>query len=546
MNLTLHLVLNDLRRMRVWLVGWTGVLLLSPLIGYVVATRDQSGVSEWHLPDQVTILTLLQVFVGYMLSLILLHEHRIVGTNQFWLTRPITRGRLLRAKAIGLFLTLGLWPAIVALPWWLWCGFSAGQLIDAAAETIVVMMLIALAAALMAVLTDSFARALLWTVVLVAMLSFGLVYFTIVNVATVGAGREHSLVIARSIVAVVAIAAVMLGVVVTQFFLRRRGWWLGLAGALTMVLLTAASRWPWGWFPDDPVEINAGLSDGVKLRFDRATAGPLGETDEQSKQELRTQFVLSGVPEELEAFSVGAKQKWRSGSLVFDQNVRDWSLTFPNRGRRHDDDETNRWFIQNSDTIWSNQLAEGEVGLRVSSYLPPSIVARYKLEPPDYQARLWWQLARWQTLLEIPLVPGQRRTRNGEGVRIASVVRDSLYPEVTFTQTRPVTLRGLLARAGYAAWYQRRGLEDRMFFEVLRADGEREDEFVHNISERGVIINGVEIMWRRRGALRRPVIRDGKWELGRPDVFGDTLRISTWKEEAIFSREVKVERLEIR
>src|SRR5688500_2718808 len=138
MNLTLHLVLNDFRRMRVWLIGWTGMLLLPLAIGFMIVTREPSSATEWNLPDKMAILTGLQVLVGYMLALILLHEHRIVGTNQFWLTRPISRGRLLGAKAIGLFLMVGLLPVIVSLPWWLWCGFNAGQAINAASETLVV------------------------------------------------------------------------------------------------------------------------------------------------------------------------------------------------------------------------------------------------------------------------------------------------------------------------------------------------------------------------------------------------------------------------
>src|SRR5688572_20523355 len=102
MNLTLHLVLNDFRRMRVWLIGWIGMLVFPLVIGFLLVTRDQSIGTEWNLPQKIEILSQLQVIFGYMLSLVLLHEHRVVGTNQFWLTRPISRKRLLVAKAIGL------------------------------------------------------------------------------------------------------------------------------------------------------------------------------------------------------------------------------------------------------------------------------------------------------------------------------------------------------------------------------------------------------------------------------------------------------------
>ena len=550
MNLTLHLVLNDFRRMRVWLIGWTGMLLLPVAVGFMIVTREPPSATEWNLPDKMTILTGLQVLVAYMLALILLHEHRIVGTNQFWLTRPISRGRLLGAKAIGLFLMVGLLPVIVALPWWLWCGFNAGQMINAGVETILVMMLIALAAALMAVLTDSFSRALLWTVVLVAALLFGMLYFTIVNVATVRSAHDFSLVISRSIVAVVALAIVMLSVVVVQFFLRRRGWWLAAAGALVVVLVVLSFRWPWGWIPIDPVEFNASLADSVKLRFDQATAEPPPRERKPGQevfQEVRTHFVVSGVPKGFDAHGIGAWQEWRAGTAVVRRAERQWWTTFPLETRRDPDPETERWLAQKSDKRFSAQLIEGEAGLRVTSYFQPSMVARLQSEPPEYRARLWWHLVRSQPLFEIPLATGRRMTREGRGIRIARVERGSSSLEVTTAETRPVTIRSLLnEEAGQRAWYYRHNITDAFLFQVNRERGEYLNQFDRNFDdERRVIVNGVEISWRRRAPMGPQVIRDGKWQHLRPRFDGDTLGVSIWKEEAVFSREVKIERLPI-
>ena len=52
MNLTLHLVLNDFRRMRRWLIGWTGMLLLPLAVGFMIVIREPSSATEWNLPER--------------------------------------------------------------------------------------------------------------------------------------------------------------------------------------------------------------------------------------------------------------------------------------------------------------------------------------------------------------------------------------------------------------------------------------------------------------------------------------------------------------
>ena len=551
MNLTLHLVLNDFRRMRVWLIGWVGVLLFPLAVGFMIVTREPPNAAGWSLPDKMVILTGLQAAVGYILTVILLHEHRIVGTSPYWLTRPISRGRLLGAKAIGIFVMLGLLPVILSLPWWLWCGFNTGQIIDAAGETILVMMLIALPAALMAVLTDSFPRALLWTVVLVAVLLFGMLFFTIVNAATGRSAHDFSLVISRSIVAIVAVAVVMLGVVIGQFFLRRRGWWLGVAGALVVILVFSAFRWPWGWIPIDPVEFNATRAESVKVRFDRATAEPppARKRGQEVFQGLRTHFVVSDVPQGLSAHGLGVRQEWRLGTSVIRRAERDWWSWSPpdTMVRGSADPETQHWLSKQADSRSSTPLSPGEQGMRVTSHLQPSVVARMQSEPPEYHARLWWMLARPVTLFQIPMAVSGQMTREGRGIRVARVDRGSSYLEVTTVETRPVTIRGLLnEEAGQHAWYHRRQMSDALLLQYHRGRGEFLNRFTHDLdNQRRVIVNGVEITWRRRAPVPSQVIRNGKWEYRRPAVDGDTLELMIFEEEALFSREVKVERLQI-
>ena len=551
MNLTLHLVLSDLRRMRVWLIVWIGVLLLPSVVGFMIVLGEPVRATEWALPDKVVLLTGLQALVGYMLTVILLHEHRIVGTTQYWLTRPISRGRLLRAKAIGVFLMVGLLPVVVSLPWWLWCGFNAGQLINAAGETILVMLLIALVAALMAVLTDSFPRALLWTVVFVAVVLFGMASFAIVQAETIRSDFNFPLVISRTIAVVAVTALVMFGVVVVQFFLRRRGWWLPAAGGLMLVFVLLAFQWPWGWVPFDPVEFNSSLADSVKLRFDLATAEPpprQRRPGEEIFQEVHTQFIASGLPREMAVDTIGVRQEWRSAVGVIRRVEREWWTTQAlNASPVPADPETGRWLAERAHLRAKWLLPEGTAGLQVKSYIQPSLVARMQSEPPEYRARLWWRLLRSQPLFELPIAKSRHLTREGRGIRIARVERSASHLDVTLVETRPVTIRSLLnAAAADHTWFNRREITGATLFQLHRGRGEYLNYFDRYLDDtRLVIVNGVEIAWRRRAPLGQHVMRNGKQQWLDPKVDGDTLAVWHWKEEAVFSREVKVERLQI-
>jgi hypothetical protein len=342
---------------------------------------------------------------------------------------------------------------------------------------------------------------------------------------------------------------VMLAVVVTQFLVRRRGWWLPAAGALAVALVLLASRWPWGLFPDDPVEFNTALADGVKLRFDRAIAEPLvreRRPGQEIVQELRTHFIMSGVPKGLDAHALGGRHEWRSSALIIRRDQLDWWVTVPFGGHPHPDPETARWLAARSAKEAGTPLVEGETGVRVSSHFQPSIMARLQSDLPVYHAKAWWQLMRWQFLFQLPLRAGERVARDGRSVRVARVERGPTDLAVMTVETRPVTIRGFLDDIGKGAWHRRRGSENLTLSQVSRGRDEGANELVNDRGdERRVIINGVEIALRRRIPRPPGVIRNEKWQYGRPNSDGDTLSVTMWKEVAVFSREVTVERLQI-
>jgi len=102
MNLTLHIVLKDLRRLRWPLAVRLLIIALKLGIGFSFVLTGGFSVMpvEWikFLPQALLGGELAFTFV---LTAMLVHEDSLVGTTQFWLTRPISGARLLGAKLAG-------------------------------------------------------------------------------------------------------------------------------------------------------------------------------------------------------------------------------------------------------------------------------------------------------------------------------------------------------------------------------------------------------------------------------------------------------------
>src|SRR3954470_6120026 len=117
MKLLFHIVANDLRRLRFWLMAWVVVLALPILEGVRTLRVDPLDDATWNLQDEMAWATMLEIGVAYLLMLLLVQGDAVVGTRQFWLTRPISGQRLLAAKTVGAAVVLWIIPLLVSLPW---------------------------------------------------------------------------------------------------------------------------------------------------------------------------------------------------------------------------------------------------------------------------------------------------------------------------------------------------------------------------------------------------------------------------------------------
>ncbi|MBS0657268.1 MAG: hypothetical protein JSR82_03350 [Verrucomicrobia bacterium] len=136
MKLIWQIVAKDLRSQRslIWL--WVALLASKYVLGCALISRvgTASVLRSGTIAELASSLQDLE-FVGAVLAFALVLEDPLVGERVFWRTRPIAGWRLLAAKALGLGLVfLGL-PVLVALPWWLICGYGGREVAVASAET---------------------------------------------------------------------------------------------------------------------------------------------------------------------------------------------------------------------------------------------------------------------------------------------------------------------------------------------------------------------------------------------------------------------------
>src|SRR3954464_494895 len=147
MNLPLHLVAKDVRHLRRALVLWIALLIGQVWESYWIVSAGE-GNFDWfqHMGFQHNLLLGLGWLVTYLLIGMMVLEDPVAGEKMFWVTRPISGGRLLIAKVIAALLLFGILPLIVWTPWWMICDFSLGDMADASVRVLGLQLLFAIPA----------------------------------------------------------------------------------------------------------------------------------------------------------------------------------------------------------------------------------------------------------------------------------------------------------------------------------------------------------------------------------------------------------------
>ena len=283
MKLIWHIIRKDLVRDR-WALGlWALLFIGQVLIGVMAENPGHLGVEYFYRLQTGSIgLVALQVVMGYILVTRFVHADPLIGTTVFWLTRPISPGRLLLAKVLGVSLVFALLPVLLFMPWWFYCGFGARDIFWSAVDAMGWQLLVIAPAFLVATVTDDLGRVLLWTLLLV----IGVIAWIALLQATFGPmsdrvdakgidpGVMYSKIWLSCVMLVVVAAAI-----VTHHFLTRRFVRSVVLIVLGLALIVAVGRW--GYLVDlkqglaslaaPARQTTPGLYDQVDLRFESSS-----------------------------------------------------------------------------------------------------------------------------------------------------------------------------------------------------------------------------------------------------------------------------------
>jgi hypothetical protein len=562
MKLIWHIVRKDLARMQLPLALWTLLLLAKITLGVVLRAGD--GVDAvWfsRIELYIVLCTWLGAVMIYALVALLIHEDALVGTQAGWKTRPISGGRLLAAKLLGLALMFGLLPILISLPWWLACGFGLPEVGTAMLETLGWQALFVLPSLALAVISHNFSRYFTLTLAVIFVVALAGLF----QAAYLPDLARASLPVQESRVWVVLtlILAGIVGVVLHQF-LTLRTWRSSLLGLAAILLaMGSLSLWPW----DLVTPFRSGVPEaarGITLALKKAV---VGKNAEKLPTNVQVELKLQAVPADLAVLGYSSKLSWRGtdGSWL---DAAGW-VRVEGRGEsiHHafnltaelEDAETQRWWTEKRTKFRMRfptppAFHEGEMDVNgyvnVKGYLAEQLPD--KLDQGELTVEL--ELARPAPLLEVPLKTGPRQAVGARSIRIVRVEpnaqsylksRDkNLLLRVVETQPANVVrfIRPLFRRGG--GWEFNNFFGGASYWSVSRLQGK-----VSGVAGMGngptAIVNGVLITWAHLDVISPRVVRNGEWVVWRPD-WADvvTLALVGYNDGASFSLSTKIDRLE--
>ncbi len=454
MNLTWHIVKKDLRALKWPLALWTLLIATKLGLGVALLTADGTEGQSWfiRMDGFSKVLAGLEC-ISFVLVAALIQEDLLVGTTAFWVTRPISGARLLRAKLCGIGLIFGLLPVLVTLPWWLGCGYGLREIAWAALETVVIQAIIVLLGLLWAVVTDGLGRFLMWTLVMyVAVPSFT---FTVAyHVSRLHPGPSGEVVGARVGVEIAIAVLGILLVVVHQFLTRNLWRSITMIGVAAGLIVAIGLWWPWS------LGLQSWWQSFLARRAEAtwsAAAEPPGLTFAVEKAELvRRPGARPDVPVQLKVnYRVQGltDSQWLMSSFANKYSLR-WPDGFTDRGwswiqsGKASNDMLWWKFLGMSPTTALQNMPEDS---QVIQIIPAAVAARLQAEPAVFNLTARYAVMECETPAKVPLQPSARTMYGTAGERIAHVEKEGEELLVTFVRHRPAFLSDtMIGMADYA------------------------------------------------------------------------------------------------
>jgi hypothetical protein len=376
-------------------------------------------------------------FVMYALTFVIaatiVHEDVLLGTRAFWLTRPIRRSRLFAAKLLSVGLACVALPVAAHLPWWLWFRFEWPDLGAAALQTAVGFGLVAMAATLVASLTDTFTRLVVWTLVLAAAIVCGPGLWTIMTFQTMR--RSQDLMVEQVLVAVPFTALAGLLIIGVQYLTRR--WFVAAAftvaavAGVAVITVKVPADVVFGSMFDPSAERNAGLATAIQVSPGRPMIGAPVEFERPELSQykgfmpLRMPLVLSGVrsTDELRVVPGNPELRWPNRIVLHMPGVYVPDSITPlfkalRMAEPVPDVETQRWWAWERER---HRMAMGRPSLReerpdkesrISMLLRPELLRRIVEDRPRFTCSTTFRLLRPRLVLEIPVTPTPGEARD--------------------------------------------------------------------------------------------------------------------------------------
>ena len=247
MKLTWHIVRKDLRRLAWPVAAWVAFVVVAA-IWFGGSHMPTEAVPAHDLYRWIGGLSMfagwavgMQIVTGFLLAGHLVLEDTVVGTTAFWLTRPLTRGRLLAAKITAGGLLLVVAPTLALVPVWLANGFSLRELMLAAGEFVVWQAVTLLVAFAFASLTANLGQFFFAAVGVAVAFVVAIVPASYAPwFANLGSQVEKT----RQLLVLLTPIPILALVIAHQFLTRRtRRGWLAIAGGL-LVIHAIRVAWP--------------------------------------------------------------------------------------------------------------------------------------------------------------------------------------------------------------------------------------------------------------------------------------------------------------
>jgi len=590
MKLIGHIIKKDIARDRWALLVWALLFIAQVGVGVTLIHVDGND-RDWPMELQMASVALvfLQVAMGYILVARLVQADALIGTDMFWLTRPVSAARLLVAKVLGALLIFAVLPVLLLLPWWLYCHLEWPELCRIAFETLAWQLLMIGPAFLVASLTDDLGRVLLWTLLLV----IGLMsWVALMQLSFIGRAFNTQsgawLAFTRLWLSAIVLVGGSLLIVAHQYLTRRIGRSI-LLTVLCLGLIAGIGRfWPWsfaqsiGSFGRTSRSVSA---DGAMRQLDlqvgatRVSNYPLTKGSlTQPTIEVRLRASDSGLalPEGAGAFTLSVEHRWQwpdSPPLTY-FGGQGWGY-FPVEAvlrkrfglpRPPQDPETDEWVRARNAEVKAKLAAHGIVPAYDNSMLTPedrramaafvsvpkSVIARIRQQPAAYSATVRGYVTVPKIAVDLPLAAGAWGAGDSQTFRMTQLLPMSTKhtdPEqgrvVLLVNTVPADqsnsgLSILTVRARPQAYFRSQ------YQSVNHADGVM--GWVPD-GRRGLglaQVGGVVINWLSLNVYAGKVIRNGTWVAQDPEWLAHTtLVLVTEQEVAEFTGSAKVDRFEL-